>query len=629
MNLPSLSRVFTLTALAGTAAFANETTQTLPPVQVIAPRVANEAPAGTFSMPITSLRFEPLVDAQGRNLAEAQADVIIRGGTFENTGFNLGALPLYDPQTGHYFAELPVAPAMLGSPEIRTGSSAATQGWNATAGSIAYTWSPIRSGGFTSAGFGDHGLARGELYSGFVSPLTVAGRTLAADFSLAGSSGHGTRPFGEHTFERYNLRLQLANARSQTDLFTGYQAKFFGWPNLYTAPTAIRNETENLKTRLYLLNHRVELDAPDSFFQFGASHRRHSDLYVFDRTFAPPPGFVPFKHETLVTTFSADGRTPLASLRDTRFGLRYRAGLVADSIDSDRLSKLGDGLGTGRFNHRTQAYAGLHPDFVHDLGDGRAFHALLGLNFDYSNRDRDAFSPLAELAYAQTSGFLRRTYVSYTQSTQLPTYTALNSAPVGLFGGNPNLGRSRAQNFELGLDTAPSPWSLRTAVFFRRDRDLVDWTFSNPSPNTRQANAVDIDTFGLELVARRDFERLGLVLGYTYLTKDASYTTPGADASFYALNFARHRLTAAFIVQLLDDLELRLDNELRLQAPNRLRTSSDQAYRNSLGLLYRPAFTPALTLEARIDNLTKSNFEEVPGVPPPRRQASLGATYTW
>src|SRR5882757_2919771 len=88
----------------------------LPGVTVYSPGVANQEPVGTFAMPVSALRFEPRVDVQARNLAEGQADIAIRGGTFENTGFKVGAFSVYDPQTGHYLAELPIAPAMLSSP---------------------------------------------------------------------------------------------------------------------------------------------------------------------------------------------------------------------------------------------------------------------------------------------------------------------------------------------------------------------------------------------------------------------------------------------------------------------------------------------------------------------------------
>ena len=48
-------------------------------------------------------------------------------------------------------------------------------------------------------------------------------------------------------------RLQLRGVQSQTDLFAGRQLKFFGWPNLY--PPFGFNESEYLKTELFILNH--------------------------------------------------------------------------------------------------------------------------------------------------------------------------------------------------------------------------------------------------------------------------------------------------------------------------------------------------------------------------------------
>ena len=81
---------------------------TLPGITVTADSVANLSPAGTFAMPVTALRYEPRLDLQGRNLAEAQADVTLRGGTFETTGLRVGTLSIGDPQTGHYVTELPL-----------------------------------------------------------------------------------------------------------------------------------------------------------------------------------------------------------------------------------------------------------------------------------------------------------------------------------------------------------------------------------------------------------------------------------------------------------------------------------------------------------------------------------------
>jgi len=112
----------------------------LPAFPVSSERVALENPVASFSMPVTALRYEPLLDVEARNQAEGQADVAIRGGIFENTGFRIGGAFLFDPQTGHYFAELPVAPAMISAPHILTGADNALGGFNADEGTVAYDW---------------------------------------------------------------------------------------------------------------------------------------------------------------------------------------------------------------------------------------------------------------------------------------------------------------------------------------------------------------------------------------------------------------------------------------------------------------------------------------------------------
>ena len=266
------------------AALAAEEPQQLDALAVYSPRVANQEPAGTFAMPVSALRYEPRVDVQARNLTEGQADVTIRGGIFENTGFSVGAVTLVDPQTGHYFAELPIAPAMLGAPEILTGVDHALRTTNSTVGGVAYDWRPVQTRGFAAVAAGGHSLNRQEFYQGYATePSAVGGARLGADVAWARSEGDGTVPYGEHDFQRVNARVQLATGGAQTDFFAGYQAKFFGWPNLYTPYNS--NETENLQTTLFALNHRRDLGGGD-YIEAGVYHRRNKDDYAYDR-FAP------------------------------------------------------------------------------------------------------------------------------------------------------------------------------------------------------------------------------------------------------------------------------------------------------------------------------------------------------
>jgi outer membrane receptor protein involved in Fe transport len=223
----------------------------------------------------------------------------------------------------------------------------------------------------------------------------------------------------------------------------------------------------------------------------------------------------------------------------------------------------------------------------------------------------------------------QRLYLSYAESTQVPTYTALNSsATSGLFRGNPNLGREKSHNLELGVGGTWSGWRTDAAVFYRQDDQLVDWTYLTGT-TARTANAVDIDTTGVELFTRRSFSNLDLVLGYAWLSKDADYGTAAVNASFYALNYPRQRLTAAIIARLGGGWELRMDNEARWQVDNLLRTTSKDPVISALGVSYRPPEMKSLLVSAQVDNLWNSDFEEVPGVPAAKRQLTGSVTYSW
>jgi hypothetical protein len=579
---------------------------TLPELTVNSPRVANQSPAAMFAMPVSLLRFEPRVDVQARNLTEAQSDVTIRGGIFENTGFRLGGATLLDPQTGHYLAEIPVAPSMLGAPEVLTGAANAAGSINATTGTVAYGWRPIRTGGAASVMAGEFATHHEELDVAQLSDARLWGARLGAEVEVAHSASDGSVALGDSKFDRLNARLQFAGAASQTDLFAGYQKKFFGWPNLYTPFNS--PETENLETTLLALNHRVDLGRGDAL-QFSAYHRRNKDDYAFSRL-APLGPVHPFQHTTWVTDAALDGRN---SVGDVVLG--WRGEFVADRIESTSLT-------FGPYRDRALTKLALVPEKNFGAATVRA-----GVTYDHSNRDGSSVSPLLEWAMQDGP---RRWHAGYTRVTQVPTYTALKSSPAGgLFRGNQGLGREASHQVEMGLDDTVAGWSLETTAFWRRDDALVDWTFRS-GVTARTANPVDLDTLGFEAVARHSWSICDVVLGYTLLSKDADYRGALVDASFYALNYARQRLTAAITWRLGRGFEVRMDNSARLQAGNLLRvTGGDRAVISSLGLAYRPPAWRGFMLTVQADNLWDADFQEVPAVPAARRTITGGASYAW
>lgn len=611
-----MKRIFLpLASLCATCSFSGQITAvTLPGLTVYSERVANQGGAGNFAAPVTALRFEPGIDLQSRNSAEGQADITLRGGIFENTGFRVGAVSLLDPQTGHYLAEVPIAPVLLNAPQILTGADNALGSFNANVGVVAHGWRPVSAAGFASIAVGDHAMNRQELYQGLASNARWGGHRVAADVAYARSESDGSVEFGDHRFTRVNARLQLSSVTSQTDLFAGYQAKFFGWPNLYTPFNS--KESENLQTVLFALNHRADLGKGD-FLEAGAFHRRNKDDYAFNR-FAPLGPVHPFQHTTWASGAAVSARRTVDAIT-----YNFRGEVQSDYLKSTSLT-------FGRYHSRTLTKLAFVPERSWSHEHDARIVAKAGVTYDDSNRTGSALSPVIEIARERPTAPIRRMYLSYAKTTQLPNYTILNASPAaGLFRGNPDLGRETSHNVEFGTSGLFGGWEGRAAMFYRQDDALVDWTFRR-GVTARAANAVDIETFGFESVARRSWRRLDVVFGYTLLTKEADYRGALVDASFYALNYARHRFTAAFVARFGNSVEVRIDNVARVQVDNLLRQiGGDETLMSSLGIVFRPPSVRGCELSLQADNLWNSNYQEVPAVPAAGRQISAGVTYTW
>jgi len=609
----TLVPILALTSAQAAASGAGE--PALATMTVTAQRVANLQPASSYAAPVTALRFDPRVDLQPRGLPEGQADVTVRGGLFEGTGFNVGAVALFDPQTGHYFAEVPLDTGMLSAPEILTGIDNALAGFNATVATVQYEIAPVRAGGDLALGAGTDDLRFMRLRAAATFDLT-AGNDLAAAVAYASSRSDGSRPDGDHAFDRFSAQLQHRGDGHQSNLLYGYQDKFFGWPGAYTG-FATLPETDHTRTHLVLASHRRALGA-DGWWEVAGSYRELDDDYDFDRRTRESGVPGAFDHKTRNHGLSLRGLVPGAVV-DWRFAVHAVADELVSSTD----------LTEGNFSERSYGKLSLVPEKTWPLDGGRALKLRGGLSADLSSRDSNALLPMAGLVLSQVTGHVIDTLtLEYVATSQVPGYTALKSRPAGLFGGNADLGREHAKTLVLKLARDGGSWFGAATLFYREDRDLVDWTFRSGAPFARQANPVDIDVTGVEVEVAKRWSDLEIIGGYTYLHKDEDYGAAQVDASFYALNYARQRLTVAISYQPFEWLDVRLDNAYRQQRGNPLRTTGADAYQASLSLGWR---TPVAGMQVNlvVDNLTDNDFQAFPGTPAPRRQTSLNAAYAW
>ena len=584
-------------------------------IEVTGQRVANLQPASTFAATVTQLRFDPQIDIQARGLPESQADVTIRGGLFENTGFKIGAVTIFDPQTGHYSVELPIDPDMLTAPALMTDSENSIHAFNASVATVNYAYADIVPGATARLGFGSDDLL-------FASARISLGKALkdgqkaGLTLSAAASSGDGTLPFGDHEFKRFAGHFQLGDEDRQTNLIVGYQDKFFGWPGMYTGFASLP-ETDHVKQGLIVLDH-LQSNA-GGWWQVASAYRWLDDDYDFDRRTVDTGGPGSFEHETRSFSLGINGAQSAGEVNWT-----YAAMLAAD-----RLVHSTD-LTNGHFNSRTYLSMSLAPAWIWMLGSGAELEVRAGLHADISNRDEDALMPIGSVTWSRALDTGSQSFsLDLSRTSQLPGYTALNSRPTGLFGGNPDLGREFANTATFSYDQTHGAWHSRAAFFVRRDKDLVDWTFQQGAPFARQANPVDLDVFGVELLLEWASDQWNVTGGYIFLDKDADYGEAEVDASYYALNFARHRATLALRYRPTRSLEIRFDNEYRVQENNPLRNSDRKAWLASISASWQLPTDTDLRIELVADNLTDSDFEEFPGTPAYGRQLSLALGLGW
>jgi hypothetical protein len=606
LSLPVLS-LAPLLAAADEAAEAEEITE----ITVNARRVANLRPAASYATAATVLRFDPLTELQSRGLAEGQSDVTVRGGVFENTGFKLGAMTVMDPQTGHYVAGLPVDPALMSKPAIYKGIDGAIEGFNSAVATVAYGIGLVQQGGSLNVGFGSDSLNYQSLRVGHVSKDGIG-----VAVSAARSEGDGSLPFGDHEFSRLNVHLQAVSNEVQSDVIVSYQDKFYGWPGAYTG-FATLPEIDDTQTTLVLANQHREWDG--GWFEYGGFYRNLVDDYDFDRrtTESGTPGS--FEHETKVMAIGFQG-----SQRLRRVNWRY-----GGQVTKDELVRSTD-LTNGFFTDRTYATLSVVPSVDIELASGNTVTWRAGVTADYSNRDSNAILPLLGVSLNQSDAAGTTVWsFEYASTSQLPGYTALKSQPNGLFGGNPLLGREKAKQLSASISRDALEWQARVTLFARKDDDLVDWTYATGAPFARQANPVDIDVIGFEAFMTRHWDLIDVAAGYTLLDKDSDYGAAPVDASFYALNFARHRATLAFRYRFMNDFELRLDTEYRRQEENPLRTGDDTTFLSSVSLVWNGAEASGFSAILVADNLTDSEFQTFPGTPAAGRQVSASVTYNW
>ncbi|HEX5854851.1 MAG TPA: TonB-dependent receptor [Thermoanaerobaculia bacterium] len=546
------------------------------------------------------------IDVRRRGLYGTQADIGIRGSDFNGTLLLVDGQPATDPQSGHLSADFDVPLGAVERIEILSGGGSALWGSSAVGGVVNIVTRGADLGRSnmqceTHYGHGSHSLDAG----GYRAAMRVSGSVSAAvDWERTENSGF--RDDTESASGLLRVSGRWDTRAGPVALGLGYASRNFGAYSFYG--TTFPNQQESTRTRTATLSSTLTLGGwtltPSAFV------RAHHDDFVLVRS---DPSFYENLHDTVTGLVRAAARHAL-------FG-----GTLAFGAEAGRETISSTNLGSHGRDH-----GALFTEFAHawDAAAPAAGSLRAGLRLDMYEGYGSRLSPYAGAAWGALPGLTLRT--SFGTSFRAPSFTELYYVdPQNV--GNPDLRPEKAWNAEVGTALAAGALTLDAAYFHRHATDLIDFVRSSPSEPFSARNVRQADTDGVE--ASADWTR-GRPAFLTQLRIQAAYLF----VDLASLSAAAGGATQGKYV--LDPLHAKWDVAAGVTLPLGLSATSRLSY------FSRPSFADGVwLLSARLswqvfqgrileffvdgDNLGNVRYEEVAGVPLPRRTFFGGFNLTW
>ncbi len=534
-----------------------------------------------------ALSYVPGVDIRQRGPAGVQADISIRGGTFEQTLVLINGVKMSDPQTGHHLMDLPLDVDNIERIEVLKGPGARIYGQNAFSGAInIITKVPTKPMAVFSGYGGDF-----ETFGGNVS-LALPGEKYGQYIAVSRdqSAGYRTNSDYKMTNAFYQSYLQLDEGK--LNFLGGYTKRDFGAAGFYVPDSEEYEEVNTL-----FLSTDYELKKDKWTFKPRLYWRRNHDDYVFRRS---DPDFFNNLHITHVG--GAEVHTTYNSkLGLTGIGLEYRY----ENINSTNLGKRNRSLAGIFAEHRFYWFNKL------DLTPG------VYLNW-YSDYGWNLF-PGLDASYEITAQW--KAFANVGRSFRIPTYTDLYYAGPNNIG-NDQLAPEDAVTYEGGFKYFQGHFWGQLSYFKRDASNLIDWVRDNDQQPWQPQNFYNVDIQGIEAGLNFDFSQKKNAwvqrasLNYTYL--DASLLNTEEVESRYALNNLNHQLIFGITHKIIG----KLHHTFQLRYLDRAKLT-DYTLLDSR-LFYQ---SERFNLYAEATNITNTEYLEAGYVPMPGRWFRAGATY--
>jgi outer membrane cobalamin receptor len=536
------------------------------------------------------LRLDPSVNIQERGPNGVQADVSIRGATFEQSLILLNGLRVDDPQTSHFNLDVPLPLDAISQVEVLHGAGSAFYGSDAIAGAVdLITAEPERP----AAGGPTHLSLTARIgYGNFKSTEQhVVAEYAGTRFSerLAGSRDTSSGFAYDRNYRSQSLSSQswLQSRLGTTDILLAGSDRPFGANDFYGQYPSF----EHTKGWLALIQQQLGART-----QASLSYRRHSDVYIL---FVNDPSIYENNHID-------DAWQGVVRRTDRLYrGVTLSTGLdgQADTIRSSQLGRHGRNRGAG--------YASL------DLGEWRRFSLSIGGREEIFSGGHNDFSPTAAAGYRVSASLGLRASAGH--GFRLPTYTDLYySDPTTI--GNPHLRPETSWSYEAGALWTPGTHISLTATGFRNQiTDGIDYSKSSLAARYQATNTGALAFAGAETSLHLRLPASQQVdLAYTGI--HSSRSAPPGLISAYVFNYAAQSGSFAWSGPIT----------------NQVLARTQVAIIQRVGRTAYPLWTVAAARSngsvrpyLRLENLSNANYQELPGTPEPGRSITGGLEFIW
>jgi iron complex outermembrane receptor protein len=562
-------------------------------VEVILPQ---NAPLGMDSV-VDLLRTDPSLNVQARAGEGVQADLAIRGTTFEQSLMLVNGMRVDDPETGHMNLDISVPLDAIARVDVLHGSGSTFYGSDAIGGAVNLLT------GTPGAGLSVVARSGAENYGSLEEHLRAAYSAGPFAEQLTGSRDTSDGFIADRNYSSNALASEswLKSALGTTDVLLAASDRPYGANQFYGYPS-----WERTKGWLATLQQQLGARTAASF-----GYRRHSDLFVLIHG-------LPAIYENNHVTTSYEGALRRADELGRNSTLAYGLEQSGDSIHSFNFSQVGSSevLSNALGIHARNQGAGYANLSMRALG---RFSLSLGAREEVLSGGTSVFSPSAAAAYTLSKTVRLRGSAGH--GFRLPTYTDLYySDPATV--GNPNLKPEKSWSYEGGLDWKPANGRLTlTAVGFRlHETNAIDYSKQLPltaGEPWKALNVPTLDISGAEASARvRLNATQQLDLSYTAAH---SGNLPANYLSEYAFNYAAQNAVFGWTGQFK---QLSAHTQVNI-----VQKTTQTAYPLWDASLARN--TGSIRPYLRLLNLGNTGYTEIAGVPMQGRTILGGMEWTW